>query len=190
MLQGNTHWAGTIQETSIATQELGDLSLLTPSSRIAPGAHGSPFEAGWQDRNHCAVLPGIARHPARRSSHCCLLPMTHLVLCVQNPFPPLRRAPCLLESYSRWGAGLSQLPPFISTLEPRPFPGDLQCLISHWDRGGLCKSNLSWFVNLCQCSLSPPVQGKSEQRGDLGIGFVPPSPASHFDETILGWGWP
>lgn len=106
------------------------------------------------------------------------------------PLFPLRRAPCLLESYSRWGVGQSQLPMFISTLEPGPFPGDLQCLISRRDRGVLCKSNLSWFVNLCQCSLSPPVKGKLEQHGDLGIGLVPPSPASHFDETILGWGWP
>lgn len=91
-----------------------------------------------------------------------------------------------MESYSHWGKRQGLLRWFISTLEPRPSPGDLQCLISPWDRGVLCKSNLSWFVNLCQCLLSPQVKGKLEQRGDLGMRLVPPSAASHFDETILG----
>lgn len=128
-------------------------------------------------------MPGSEKQPLLCASY-----DSSCAVCTEpfSPLFPLRRAPCLLESYSRWGVGQSQLPPFISTLEPGPFPGDLQCLISRRDRGVLCKSNLSWFVNLCQCSLSPPVKGKLEQHGDLGIGLVPLSPASHFDETILG----
>lgn len=113
-------------------------------------------------------------------------------VCTEPIFPPLPSEKGTLPAGKllQEGRGQGQLTSFISTLEPRPFPGDLQCLISPWDRGVLCKSNLSWFVNPCQCLLSPQSKASWNSVETLAQDLSPPSPASHFDETILGWGWP
>lgn len=111
-------------------------------------------------------------------------------MCRKAPFPPPGLwTECAACGELTLGAGQREAQdPLASGAELEDLQP--QFLLSCWDGTGPVDQGLLHLSALCQCLLSPEVKGKLQQRGDFGKRLVPPSPAPHFNETILGWGWP